>query len=264
MVDILRVEKLGVGFYADARLNIAVEDATFGLKEGETLVLAGESGSGKTVSALAITKILPHTAKILSGSVRFYGQSLLDADADTLIKIRGRQISYIFQEPSSYLNPVISIGDQLVEAICAHGEINAKDARAQARELLGMVNIPDPERAFNSYPHQLSGGMNQRVFLAMALASKPKLLIADEPTTSLDVTTEAQILELLLKLKAKIGFSMVFITHNLAIARKIADRICIMYKGKVVEEGDVNKIFTAPVHFHTRELIVAYERIGRI
>jgi len=264
MVDILKIEKLSVGFYASGKLYTAVEDVTFGLKEAETLVLAGESGSGKTVTALSIARILPPAARVFSGAVWFYGQNLMDKDAQYLTKIRGRQISYIFQEPSSYLNPVISIGNQLAEAILAHGRADEDSVHRDALELLGMVNIPDPERIIHSYPHQLSGGMNQRVFLAMALASRPKLLIADEPTTSLDVTTEAQILELLLRLKARIGFSMIFITHNLSIARKIADRICIMYRGRVVEEGSVNKIFTAPVHFHTRELIAAYERIGRI
>jgi len=264
MVDILRVENLSVGFYAGSELNIAVEDVTFGLKEGETLVLAGESGSGKTITALSIVKILPPAARIFSGSVLFYGQALLDEDALSLADIRGRQISYIFQEPSSYLNPVLSIGNQLAEAICSHGRIKAGDMRVEALGLLRMVNIADPERVFRSYPHQLSGGMNQRVFLAMALASKPKLLIADEPTTSLDVTTEAQILELLIRLKSEIGFSMIFITHNLAIARKVADRLCIMYRGRIVEEGDVDKIFNSPTHLHTRELIAAYERIGKI
>lgn len=192
------------------------------------------------------------------------GENILGLEESRLSMIRGAKIAYIFQEPTSYLNPVFTIGEQICEAIICHQGLGSREAGRQARELLRQVKINDPERIFNSYPHQLSGGMNQRVFIAMAVACKPSILIADEPTTSLDVTIEAQILKLLLELKEKFGFSMLFITHNLAIARKIAQRIYVMYRGKIVEHGITEKIFCQPAHFHTKELIWAYQKIGRL
>jgi len=242
----------------------AVEKVNLYIKSKEVLLLAGESGSGKTVTALALTRIVPANARIISGEVIFEGQDLLSLEEARLRKVRGAKIAYIFQEPTSFLNPVYNIGNQISEAIMLHQDKSSLQARKIALELLGLVKIKEPERVLFDYPHQLSGGMNQRVFLAMALACKPRLLIADEPTTALDVTTEAEILRLLLELKEKMDFSLLFITHNLSIARRIADRICVMYKGRVVEEGNVDKIFTQAEHFHTRELIRAYEKIGKL
>jgi oligopeptide transport system ATP-binding protein len=181
-----------------------------------------------------------------------------------LNRLRGKEIAYIFQEPVTYLNPVYTIGEQIIETVIMHQGKGRAEAWAEALELLRLVRINDPERVMRDYPHQLSGGMNQRAFIAMSLACKPRLLIADEPTTALDVTIEAQILELLMELKARIGFSLLFITHNLSIAKRIADRICVMYKGEIVECGERETVFRSPRHFHTRELIAAYEKIGKV
>jgi len=264
MDKLLEIKDLAVNFYLADRVIQAVDSATLDVGFNEVLVLAGESGSGKTITALTITKILPAKAKIIKGSVRFLGEDLLGLDEASLVKIRGKEISYIFQEPTSFLNPVFTIGNQIMEAISLHQDKSKKEAYAAALELLNLVKIKDPQRVLLDYPHQLSGGMNQRVFMAMALACRPQLLIADEPTTSLDVTVEAQILDLLLSLKKKLGFSLLFITHNLSIAKRIADRICIMYQGKIVDAGNREKIFQAPGHFHTQELIRAYEKIGKL
>jgi peptide/nickel transport system ATP-binding protein len=262
MANLLDVKNLKVDFQLDDRIIHAVEGVDLRMDRNETVVLAGESGSGKTITALALTRILPPNAKIVSGRVILEGKNILDLDEKQLSLIRGAKIAYIFQEPTSYLNPVYTIGEQIVEAIIQHQGMKRQEACAKARELLTQVQISEPERVFSSYPHQLSGGMNQRVFIAMSLACKPVLLIADEPTTSLDVTIEAQILQLLVELKEKMGFSLLFITHNLAIAKKIATRIYVMYRGKVVEEGLTADIFQNPEHFHTKELIAAYQKIG--
>lgn len=264
MDNLLEIKDLRVNIYLDGQVITAVDGVNFHIAENETVVLAGESGSGKSITAMSIVKILPEKAKIISGEILFKGRQLLKENEVELRKIRGAKISYIFQEPVAYLNPVYTIGDQIMETIKLHQTKDKNAARKKALELLEAVKIDDPEKALLDYPHQLSGGMNQRAFIAMALASMPKLLIADEPTTSLDVTIEAQILSLLAELKKKIGFSLLFITHNLSIAKKIADRIIIMYKGKIVEEGPVGQIFNAPRHFHTQELLSAYEKIGKI
>lgn len=264
MTDILEIKDLKLNFYLNGQIITAVDGVNLDIDSGEVLVLAGESGSGKTITALAITKILPKTARIISGNINFYGRDLLTLDEGSLVRIRGKEIAYIFQEPTSFLNPVYTIGNQIMEVIILHQHKTKKEARSEAKELLNLVKIKDAERVLLDYPHQLSGGMNQRVFIAMALACKPKLLIADEPTTSLDVTIESQILGILMDLKNKFGFSLLFITHNLSIAKRIADRIAIMYKGRIVEEGNRETIFTSPKHFHTEELISAYEKIGKI
>ncbi|MBI4708410.1 MAG: ABC transporter ATP-binding protein [Candidatus Omnitrophica bacterium] len=264
MENLLEIKNLKVDFFVNKKLVPVIDGVSFCINKDEVLVLAGESGSGKTLSALSITKILPHNAIITSGSIKFSGSDLLVMDEKQLVDIRGREIAYIFQEPTSYLNPVFTIGDQITEVIMLHQNKNKESAIEEAKELLSLVKIKEPKRVLFDYPHQLSGGMNQRVFLAMALACRPRLLIADEPTTALDVTIEAQILQLLLELKKTMGFSLLFITHNLSIAKRIANRICIMHKGKIVEEGSVEKIFDAPEHFHTRELINAYEKIGKL
>lgn len=264
MKNLLEIRNLKVDFCLRGKAFCAVDKISLDIACAQTLVLAGESGSGKTITALAITRILPATAKITSGEIKFSGEDLLKTAEGPLVKIRGKEIAYIFQEPASFLNPVYTIGSQIMEAIILHQGKAKKEAQEEAMELLNLVKIKDPERVFFDYPHRLSGGMNQRVFIAMALACKPRLLIADEPTTSLDVTIESQILGLLLDLKNKLGFSMLFITHNLSIAKRIADRISIMHKGTIVEEGSPKDIFGAPRHFHTKELIGAYEKIGKI
>lgn len=264
MEEFLEIRDLKVDFFLKEKAVSAVEGVNLDIAAGEVLVLAGESGSGKTITALSITRILPKNARIISGSVKLTGRDLLKLSEESLIKIRGKEIAYIFQEPTSFLNPVYTIGSQIIEAIILHQDKTNRQAYVEAVELLNLVKIKDPERVLLDYPHQLSGGMNQRVFIAMALACRPRLLIADEPTTSLDVTIEAEILRLLLDLKKKIGFSMLFITHNLSIAKRIADRISVMYKGRIVEEGSCEKIFGLPQHPHTKDLIKAYEKIGKI
>ena len=264
MNNLLEIKNLKVNFNVEGQVVHAVREVYLDVREGEVLVLAGESGSGKSVTALSITRLLPKTAEIVSGVINFHWVDLVKLNEEALSEIRGKEIAYIFQEPTSYLNPVYTIGNQLMEAIMLHHDKTKVQAQKEEVELLDLVKIKDPGRVIYDYPHQLSGGMNQRVLLAMALACKPKLLIADEPTTSLDVTVEAQILQLLLELKKQLGFSLLFITHNLSIARRIADRVSVMYRGKVVEEGNVEKIFSNPEHEHTKELIKAYEKIGKI
>jgi len=264
MKDLLKIKGLKVEFDSNGKRSVAVDGADLSLGENETVVLAGESGSGKTITALSITKILPKNAIITSGRIDLDGVDLVGLDEASLTNIRGSRVAYIFQEPTSFLNPVYTIGEQITEVLKVHLREDGGKARSRAKELLAMVRISDPEKTMLDFPHQLSGGMNQRVFIAMALASAPKILIADEPTTSLDVTIEKQILGLLVELKRELGFSLLFITHNLSIARRIADRICVMYKGKIVEEGSRESIFGSPKHAHTKELIRAYEKIGKI
>jgi len=264
METLLRIQDLRVHFTLGGRVIPAVQGVNLRVNRGETVVLAGESGSGKTLTALAVTRLLPRGAVMDSGAITFNGTDIASVPERKLASIRGREISYIFQEPAAYLDPVYTAGEQVTEVVMAHRSLRRGDAMEEARRLLRLVHLPDPGRVMSSYPHQLSGGMNQRVFIAMALASRPKLLIADEPTTALDVTIEARILELLMALKKEFGFSLLFITHNLAIARRIADRVCVMYRGRIVEEGATEQVFTAPGHEHTKQLIWAYEKIGKM
>ncbi|MEI8176788.1 MAG: ABC transporter ATP-binding protein [Candidatus Omnitrophota bacterium] len=262
----LRIQGLTIEIAADARAcpRKVVDGVDLDVGSGETVVLAGESGSGKTLTALAIARLLPVSARIRKGTIEVCDREVTTLDRRALVALRGGTVSYVFQEPAAFLNPLMTIGDQIAESIILHQRRSRHEARAEALRLLGAVRIDDPARVLLDYPHQLSGGMNQRAFIAMALACRPRLMIADEPTTALDVTVEAQILELLQLLKKEMGFSLLFITHNLSIARRIADRICIMYQGKIVEAGGVEEIFSAPRHFHTKELIEAYEEIGII
>jgi len=264
MENLLEVRNLSVDFILDTQLIHAVQDVNLCVKPRETVVVAGESGSGKTVTALALTRITPPNARIVSGQVLLEGQDLLAMEEKKLTSIRGRRIAYVFQEPTAYLNPVYTVGDQICEVLVLHRKLNQQDARRFAGELLQRVKIDDPGRVFFSYPHQLSGGMNQRVFLAMSLACKPELLVADEPTTALDVTIESRMLKLLMELKAEYGFALLFITHNLSIAQKIADRVYVMYRGRVVEEQKTQDLFVQPVHEHTKELLSAFLKIGRL
>ncbi len=255
---LLSVRDLSVAFTQGGREQIAVDRVSFDIAQGETVALVGESGSGKSVSALSVLKLLPYpSASHPSGSILFNGQDLLAKDDADLRKVRGREITMIFQEPMTSLNPLHSIERQINEVLKLHQGMNDRQARARAIALLMEVGIREPEKRLDAYPHQLSGGQRQRVMIAMALANEPKLLIADEPTTALDVTVQAQILELLDSLKSRNGMSMLFITHDLGIVRRIADRVCVMNKGRIVEAGPTARIFADPQHDYTRHLLAA-------
>ncbi len=260
---LLSVKDLSVAFRHKTEEVPAVRGVTFGIGRGETLVMAGESGSGKTVTALSICGLLPSGAAAVSGSALFDGEELIGMTGERLRSFRGGRIAYVFQEPASFLNPVYTIGEQIAEVVRLHRGAGRVQALREAERLLAMSGISDAQRAARSYPHQLSGGMNQRAAISMALACKPELLVADEPTTSLDMTTEAEIIGLLMRLKQETGFSLLFITHNLAIAGRIADKVAVMFKGELVEYRKKDDLFSSPGHAHTRELLDAYEKIGK-
>ena len=255
MSALLRARDLDVSFGAFA----ATRKVSFDIAPGETVALVGESGSGKSVTALSVLKLLPPAAS-LSGSIRFDGQELIGASDAALRQVRGNQVGMIFQEPMSSLNPVHTIGRQVAEVLMLHQGLRPNAARGRAVALLEAVGLPDPARRLDDYPHQLSGGQRQRVMIAMALANDPKLLIADEPTTALDVTVQAQILTLLKTLQQRNGMAMLFITHDLAIVRRIADRVCVMKNGEIVETGPVETIFANPQHAYTRHLLATEPR----
>src|ERR1700716_1291451 len=237
---------------------LAVDHVSFSVKRGECVALVGESGSGKSVSAFSILKLLPYpSASHPSGSIRFRGRELLTAAEGEMREIRGNDISIIFQEPMTSLNPLHTIEAQIGEILLLHNGIRGAVARARTLELLTQVGIADPETRLQSYPHQLSGGQRQRVMIAMALANEPDLLIADEPTTALDVTVQAQILAPLAELQRRLGMAMLFITHDLGIVRKLADTVCVMKEGKIVETGPVERVFTKPEHPYTCALLAA-------
>jgi microcin C transport system ATP-binding protein len=255
---LLDVRDLSVAFHRGGDTTIAVDHVSFAISRGECLALVGESGSGKSVSALSILRLLPYpSASHPSGEVLFKGQNLLGMSEREIRGIRGNDISIIFQEPMTSLNPLHTIGAQIGEILQLHSGIRGGKARARTLELLTQVGIPDPETRLGSYPHQLSGGQRQRVMIAMALANEPDLLIADEPTTALDVTVQAQILALLADIRQRLGMSLLFITHDLGIVRRIADTVCVMNNGKIVERGPVEQVFTAPEHPYTRALLAA-------
>ena len=255
---LLDVSDLSVAFHQPSGTSTAVDHVSFSIRRGECVALVGESGSGKSVSALSILKLLPYpTASHPSGSIRFNGRELLDLPEREMRGIRGNDISIIFQEPMTSLNPLHTIESQIGEILQLHNPVSSEMARARTLELLRQVGIPDPETRLGSYPHQLSGGQRQRVMIAMALANEPDLLIADEPTTALDVTVQAQILALLADIRKRLGMSLLFITHDLGIVRRIADVVCVMNGGKIVEQGPVEQVFTAPKHPYTRALLAA-------
>jgi microcin C transport system ATP-binding protein len=255
---LLSVVDLSAAFRQGEREILAVDRVSFEINKGETVALVGESGSGKSVTALSILKLLPYpAAHHPTGSVTFKGQELLGMSEREIRHVRGNDITIIFQEPMTSLNPLHTIEQQIAEILDLHSGLRGRAARARILELLTQVGIPDPASRLASYPHQLSGGQRQRVMIAMALANEPDLLIADEPTTALDVTVQAQILELLKDLQTRLGMTMLFITHDLGIVRKIADRVCVMSKGKIVEQGEVERVFTAPKHPYTRALLTA-------
>ncbi|MBZ9678112.1 ABC transporter ATP-binding protein [Mesorhizobium sp. ES1-1] len=255
---LLSVRDLSVAFTQGGNQSIAVDHISFDIAKGETVALVGESGSGKSVSALSVLKLLPYpSASHPSGKILFQGEDLLAMSEKQLRQVRGNKITMIFQEPMTSLNPLHTIEHQIVEILKLHQGMADRPARQRTLALLNEVGIREPEKRLDAYPHQLSGGQRQRVMVAMALANEPELLIADEPTTALDVTVQAQILELLAGLKSRKGMSMLFITHDLGIVRKIADRVCVMTKGKIVETGPTKEIFANPQHAYTKHLLAA-------
>jgi microcin C transport system ATP-binding protein len=255
---LLEVKDLSVAFRQGGREILAVDRISFDVAKGETVAIVGESGSGKSVTALSVMKLLPYpSASHPSGSVRFKGQELLHLPEEQIRRVRGDDITIIFQEPMTSLNPLHTIEKQIGEILSLHRGLTGAMARKRIVELLTQVGISDPATRLGSYPHQLSGGQRQRVMIAMALANEPDLLIADEPTTALDVTVQAQILTLLKEIQGRLGMAMLFITHDLGIVRKVADRVCVMSKGKIVEQGPVERIFTAAEHPYTRALLAA-------
>jgi oligopeptide/dipeptide ABC transporter ATP-binding protein len=255
-VSLLEIANLRTVFATERGEVAAVDDVSFTLEEGEVLGIVGESGSGKSVTALSIMGLLPRPpARIASGSIRFAGTDLLGLREAQMRRVRGPGIGMIFQEPMTSLNPVFTIGDQLMETIGAHERMAPKARRERAIAMLGKVGIAAASRRLEDYPHQLSGGMRQRVMIAMALACSPKLLIADEPTTALDVTIQAQILELLLSLRDELGMAIVIITHNMGVVAETADRVLVMYAGKIVEQAGVDALFETPAHPYTRGLL---------
>jgi microcin C transport system ATP-binding protein len=255
---LLSVRDLSVAFRHGGRETLAVDRVSFDIGKGETMALVGESGSGKSVTALSILKLLPYpSARHPSGSIAFKGRDLLPLAERDMQRVRGDDITIIFQEPLSSLNPLHTIEKQIGEILLLHRGLTGAAARARTLEVLGQVGIPDPQSRLKSYPHQLSGGQRQRVMIAMALANEPDLLIADEPTTALDVTIQAQILALLADIQKRLGMSLLFITHDLGIVRKIASKVCVMKEGRIVEQGDVERVFASPAHPYTRALLAA-------
>src|SRR5918996_2237998 len=261
---LLSVENLHVHFVTSRGVVRAVEGLTYDVLPGEMVALVGESGCGKSVSALAVMRLLARPAgRVVEGAVRFEGRDLLQLSDDQMREIRGRDISMVFQEPMTSLNPVLTIGYQITEPLFMHGHISAEAARARGLELLRMVGIPDPERRLDQYPHQFSGGMRQRVMIAIALACDPKLIIADEPTTALDVTIQAQILELMKDLSRRLGVALVLITHNLGVVARYADRVNVMYAGRLVETAPTAVLYAHPRHPYTIGLLNSVPRMTR-
>ena len=259
---LLEVENLRAQFRVPGGVNRAVNGVSFEVNQGETLAIGGESGSGYSVTSMSMMRLIPIDIGMIDGSVKFNGRDLLSLTEQEMRKVRGRDIAMVFQEPMTSLNPVLTIGYQLSEAVRLHANLNAKDVRRRVLEMLCMVGISAPEKRMKEYSHQLSGGMRQRVMIAMALACNPKLLIADEPTTALDVTIQAQILDLIKDLKGKTQTSIVIITHDLGVVAETADRVMVMYAGRKVEEAPVKELFSNPRHPYTSGLLGAMPRLG--
>ncbi|WNJ98824.1 ABC transporter ATP-binding protein [Thalassospiraceae bacterium LMO-JJ14] len=261
---LLEINDLQTQFFTSAGTVKAVDGVSYTVEEGETVAVVGESGSGKSVTAMTIMRLIPWPpGKIVGGSIMFDGQDLLALSEDEMRNIRGRDIGMIFQEPMTSLNPVLTIGMQLTEPMIAHLNMSEEEAMAKAVKLLGMVGISEPDRRLAQYPHHLSGGMRQRVVIAMALACDPKLIIADEPTTALDVTIQAQILELMKNLTRELGVAMIIITHNLGVVARYADRVNVMYAGRIIESGIASDIYHRPRHPYTLALLKSVPRMDR-
>jgi oligopeptide/dipeptide ABC transporter ATP-binding protein len=254
---LLQVTDLHVSFFTDRGELRVVQEVTFDIQAGETVGLVGESGCGKTVTALAIMGLLDHPGRVVRGNIRLKGQELVGLSEKELQQIRGKRIGMIFQEPMTSLNPVFTVGNQISEVLVRHFAMDKNTARKEVLQLLHKVGIPSPERRIDQYPHELSGGMKQRVMIAMALACKPDLLIADEPTTALDVTIQAQILSLLKQLQKEMGMSILLITHNLGIVAHFVRRVVVMYAGKIAEHAAVRELFKNPLHPYTQALLTA-------
>jgi peptide/nickel transport system ATP-binding protein len=261
-VALLEVENLQTHFRTPDGVNRAVDGVSFHVNEGETLAIVGESGCGKSVTANSILRLIPEPPGRIAGTIRFQGIDLLKLSERAMRDIRGNDISMIFQEPMTSLNPVLTVGRQLGETLRLHQGLDKRAAEARAIEMLVLVGIPEPRRRVREYPHQMSGGMRQRVMIAMALACTPKLLIADEPTTALDVTIQAQILALMADLKRKVGAAIVLITHDLGVVAEVAERVMVMYAGRKVEEAPVEKLYRAPRHPYTQGLLGAVPKLG--
>ena len=255
MDSLLKVEGLQVQFQTKKGINTSVDGVSFSIGKGEILGIVGESGCGKSVTSLSILQLLGTNAKISQGSIKLSGRELLGLSEEEMCKIRGNEIAMIFQDPMTALNPTLTIGEQLIEPLVIHQGYSKADARKEAVEVLKKVGIAAPEKRMKEYPHQLSGGMRQRVMIAMAVSCAPKLLIADEPTTALDVTIQAQILELMLELRQNMDTAIILITHDMGVVAETADNILVLYAGKVVEYGSVKDIFNAPKHPYTRGLL---------
>jgi len=261
--DLIQVKDLRIGFQTDRGVSEAVKGISFSIKKGETLAVVGESGSGKSVTALALTRLLPEPpARYLGGSILLEGQNVLEMKAHELRAIRGNRIAYIFQEPSTSLNPVFTIRNQIAEAIQLHRP-DVTDIDGEVARWLDLVGIVNPRQRMKDYPHQLSGGMQQRVMIAMALSCQPDLLVADEPTTALDVTIQAQIIDLLADLKQRLGMAIMLITHNFGIVGGIADQIAVMFRGHIVEAGAPSAVLRAPQHPYTQALIDCIPQLGK-
>jgi peptide/nickel transport system ATP-binding protein len=259
---LLEVENLQTHFRTPDGVNRAVDGVSFCLGEGETLAIVGESGCGKSVTANSILRLIPEPPGKIAGVIRFQGRDLLKLSERAMRRVRGKDISMIFQEPMTSLNPVLTVGRQLAETLRIHERLGSRGAAERALEMLRLVGIPEPQRRLSEYPHQLSGGMRQRVMIAIALSCGPKLLIADEPTTALDVTIQAQVLDLMADLKTKIGAAIVLITHDLGIVAEVAERVMVMYAGRKVEEAPVGALFGNPRHPYTTGLLGAIPKLG--
>jgi len=261
---LLDVRNLKTYFYTEDGVVKAVDGVDFYVKPGEVLGLVGESGCGKSVTSLSIMRLISQPGKIVEGQILFEGKDLVQASEDEMIQVRGNRISMIFQQPQTALNPVFKVGDQIAEVLSIHQGMSKEAGLARAIELLQMVGIPEPDRRAEAYPHELSGGMAQRVMIAMGLACVPNLLIADEPTTALDVTIQAQILDLMRNLRENIGTAIILITHDLGVVSEMCERVAVMYAGQIVEQADVQTIFARPLHPYTRGLIGSIPVLGKL
>ena len=263
MDDLLQVKGLKTYFVTEEGSLPAVDGVTFSMKKGETLALVGESGCGKTVTALSIMRLIASPpGKYVAGEILFEGEDILKKSEKDMQITRGNDIAMVFQEPMTSLNPVLTIGYQISEAVILHQKLGKADALERAETMLELVGVPDPQRRLGDYPHQLSGGLRQRVMMAMALSCNPKILIADEPTTALDVTIQAQLLELLKDLRAELGMAILLITHDLGVVAEICERVAVMYAGKIVEESEVTSLFERPIHPYTEGLLSCIPKIG--
>ena len=261
-MKLLEVKDLKTYFYTDEGVVKSVDGVSFSVDKGETLGVVGESGCGKSITSMSIMQLIGKPGKIVNGEIDFKGENLLNKDKEEMRKIRGKEIAMIFQEPMTSLNPVYTVGQQIMEAVLIHEDMTKEQARERAIQMLDLVKIPDAEKRLNSYPHEFSGGMRQRVMIAMALSCNPEFLICDEPTTALDVTIQAQILNLINELKEKTGTAVMMITHDLGVISEVADNVMVMYAGQVVEYTDVDTVFEKPLHPYTQGLISCIPKLG--